>query len=197
MPSPLFPPELFVLVGVNVFVALSLLTSLLDGPFPQAVPYFFQIAALAGFGQIWVNYAFLFFFVEARFYSSILYLAVALIATVAVNLHIAINRNRLGAALAFLGSITIPTGFISFFSVSAYVNGLAVWIPPLPIVPLESIYIVLITCAVILGLSIFVYVEPGMLRKTFRMDRRLHFTSMPNHAVDPPEDDKNEKGKRR
>lgn len=59
MPSPLFPPELFMLVGINVFVALSLLTSLFDGPFPLAVPYVFQIVALAGFGQIWVNYAFL------------------------------------------------------------------------------------------------------------------------------------------
>jgi len=48
-------------MGVNVFVALSLLTSIFDGPFPAAVPYVFHMAALAGFGQIWVNYAFLFF----------------------------------------------------------------------------------------------------------------------------------------
>lgn len=62
MSFPLFPPELFILVGVNVFVALSLLTSIFDGLFLMRVPYVFQIAALAGFGQIWVNYAFLFFF---------------------------------------------------------------------------------------------------------------------------------------
>ncbi|MDI6904021.1 MAG: hypothetical protein QMD13_00795 [Candidatus Bathyarchaeia archaeon] len=174
---------------------MSLLTSLFDGPFPRAVPYFFQIAALAGFGQIWVNYAFL-FFVEARFYSSILYLAAALIAIVAVNLHIAINRNRLGVALAFLGSITIPTGFISFFSVSAYVNGLAVWIPPLPIVPLESIYIVLITYAVILGFSIVVSVEPGMLKKMFGAHRKRWFVpSLLNYATNPTDDPKeNKKG---
>mgnify|MGYP007100543708 CR=1 FL=1 len=61
MPSPLFPPELFILIGVNVFVAISLLTSIFDGPFPTTLPYVFQIAALAGFGQIWANYAFLFF----------------------------------------------------------------------------------------------------------------------------------------
>jgi len=57
----LFPPELFILVGVNVFVALSLLASIFDGLFPTAVPYVFQVAAFAGFGQIWVNYTFLFF----------------------------------------------------------------------------------------------------------------------------------------
>jgi len=66
MALPLFPPELFILIAVNVFVALSLLTSLFDKPFPMAVPYVYQIAALAGFGQIWVNYALLFFFLLRR-----------------------------------------------------------------------------------------------------------------------------------
>jgi hypothetical protein len=73
-------------------------TSIFDWPFPVAVPYIFLFAALAGFGQIWVNYAFLFSFVEARFWCSLLYLALASIAVIAVNLHIAVKKGLFSAA---------------------------------------------------------------------------------------------------
>jgi hypothetical protein len=166
-PSPLFPAELFILVGINVFVALSLLTSLFDGPFPKAVPYVYEIAALAGFGQIWVSYAFLFFFVEARFWCSLLYLVVALINIVAVNLYIAINKRLLNIAGVFLGVATIPTIFTFFLSISAYVNGTAISMPPLPIVPIESLYLVIVACVVILGFSVIASFRPETLRKAF------------------------------
>jgi hypothetical protein len=195
-PSPLFPAELFILVGINVFVALSLLTSLFDGPFPKAVPYFYQIAALAGFGQIWVSYAFLFFLVESRFWCSLLYLVVALINVVAFNLYIAINKRLLNVAGVFLGVATIPTIFTSFLSVSAYVNGSAIAIPPLPIVPAESLYMVLITCIFILGLSVLTYFEPHTLRKTFgRHQKRVFVPSLLDYVASPMDDpEENEKG---
>ena len=53
MASSMLPPELLMLIGVNVFVALSLVTSIFDHHFPVRIPYVFQIAALAGFGLIW------------------------------------------------------------------------------------------------------------------------------------------------
>lgn len=176
------------MVGVNVFVALSLLTSIFDGPFPMCVPYVFQIAALAGFGQIWVNYAFLFFFVEGRFWCSMLYLAVAVIGVIAVNLYIAINKKLLSAAGAFLGAVTIPTIFMSFLSVSVYVNGLAIWMPPFPIVPAEAIYMVLALCIVIFGLSVVVSLEPGRLGKMFRIGRKRQHASVLNPPLNPTDD---------
>lgn len=124
-----------------------------------------------------------------------LYLAVALISVIIINLYIAINKKMLIASGVFLGAFTIPIGSLSFFFVSAYVNGMAIPMPWFPIVPLESLYIVLVACTVITGLSIVVYVEPGMLGKTFRIGWRRHVPSMPNTVVEPPGDDKNEKGK--
>lgn len=199
MLSPLFPAELFVLIGINAFVALSILTSLFDRLFPRALPYFFLIATLAGFGQIWMGYAFFFSFVEMRFWCSTFYLVVALINIIAVNLYIAINKRSLSIAAAFLGAVTIPAIFISFLSVSAYVNGLTFPMLPLPIVPVESLYIVLFTCVVILGFSIVVSVEPGMLRKMFGAHRKRWFVpSLLNYATNPtddPKENKKERGK--
>jgi hypothetical protein len=172
MSSPLLPPELFILVGINVFVALSLLTSLFDDPFPLAVPYVYQIAGLAGYGQIWVNSALLFSSVEARFWDSVLYLTVAVANTIAVNVYITFNKRLLSAAGVFLGAVTIPTMVISLVSVSSYVNGMAISIPAFPIVPVQSLYIVLAVCVVILGLSAAASLEPGMLGKAFGMHRK-------------------------
>ena len=123
-----------------------------------------------------------------------LYLGVALINIITVNVYIAINKKLLSAAGAFLGAVTIPAIFISFLSVSAYVNGLTFPMPPLPIVPAESLYIVLVTCVVILGSSIVVSVEPGMLRKMFGAHRKRWFVlSMLNHTTNPTDDPKENK----
>ncbi|MEM2994536.1 MAG: hypothetical protein QXI91_00755 [Candidatus Bathyarchaeia archaeon] len=168
----MFPPELLILVGVNIFVFLSLLTSIFDEQFPKAVPYVFHIGALAGFGQIWVNYALLLSSVEARFWCSIFYLAVAQVVILLLNLHILIKRKMLNAAGVFLGSVTIPALFISFFLVSAYINKLEVWMPPFPIVPVEAIYIVLLTCIFILGISTITYFEPSTLKNKLRINRK-------------------------
>ncbi|MEM3829015.1 MAG: hypothetical protein QXP36_07375 [Conexivisphaerales archaeon] len=189
----MFPPELFILVGVNVFVALSLLTSIFDGLFPAAVPYVFQIAALAGFGQIWMNYAFLFYFVESRFWCSALYLFVAVISVIAVNLHIAIRKRLLSAAVGFFGAFTIPIIFLSYFFVSSCVNGLVVSIPPLPIVPVGSLYVVLSACMVILGLSVVIYLEPSTLKRLFKSVQKHQHGSL-NPASSPTDDPEENEG---
>jgi hypothetical protein len=192
MPSSLFPAELFILVGINIFVALSLLTSLFDDPFPLAVPYVFQVAALAGFGQIWVNYAFLFSFVETRFWCSMLYLTVAVANTIAVNVYIAFNKRLLSAAGIFLGAFTIPTIFVSFVSVSSYVNGIAIPVPAFPIVPVQSLYFILALCVVILGFSVAASLEPGMLGKAFGIHRKHQLVSgLFDYALNPREAQKN------
>jgi hypothetical protein len=189
MPPPLFPPELFAFIGMNVFVALSLLTSLFEEPFPTAVPYSYQIAALVGFGQIWVNYAFLSSFTETRFACSLLYLTVAVANTIAVNFYIFVKAKFLSYAGVFLGAVTIPTTFVSFLSVSSYVNGIAIPMLPLPMVPIESVYIVLIFCIAILGFSTVASLEPTLLRKMFGEHRkRQPIPRLLNNAVAPTDD---------
>jgi len=188
MPSPLFPSELFIMVGINVFVALSLLTSLFDEPFPKVVPYVYQLAALAGFGQFWVNYVFFSSFVEARFWCSMFYLTVAVGNVIAANIYIAINKKSFAQTTAFLGAVTIPMIFISFLSVSSYVNGIVIPMLPLPIVPVESLYIVFIVCVILLGFSMVASMEPERLRKMFWMHRKRQLdSSLSDYVVTPIE----------
>lgn len=161
----MFPPELFILVGVNIFVALSLLSSIFDEAFPKATPYILQIAAITGFIQVWANFTLLYSFMETRFWCGMLYLFVVVTSVVAVNLYIAINKRLVNVASVLLGAFTIPTIFMSFLLVSAYLNGLPVWIPPFPTVPFETIYVVITACIVILGISTLDYFKPDPLEK--------------------------------
>ncbi len=116
-------------------------------------------------------------------------------AAVAVNVYIVIVKRRISVAGAFLGALTIPTFFSSFLLVSAYLNGLAVWVPPFPIVPFEATYMVFALCILIFGLSIFVYFEPGRIKMTFRMRWQHQHTSTLNPDLNPTDDPKEgEKG---
>lgn len=195
---PLFPSELFILMGINVFVALSLLTSIFDGPFPEAAPYIFQIAALSGFGQIWINYTFFFSFIEARFWSSALYLTVTVATVIAVNLYIVIKKRLLSIAGIFLGVFTLPTNFASYFFVSSYVNGHVIPIPLLPVVPVETLYIVLSACIIVLGLSILVYYESSAFERMLKARQKQQHASKSFHvSVNPSNEIKEHKKERR
>ncbi len=170
-----FPPELLLFMGIDLFVALSLLAALVEKAFPAVLPYLYHVAALAGFGQIWLNYAFLLPFVEARFWGCLLYLFAALLNIGGVNFYIAFRREMISVAGMFLSLFTIPSFLISLFFVSAFVNGAPIPLPWLPLVPLESLYAVLAICMVTLGLSIVAYIEPSILKKraTKRIDVAL------------------------
>lgn len=160
-----FPPELLLFIGVDIFVGLSLLASLIEKLFPATLPYVYHVAALAGFGQIWINYAFLLPYAEARFWSSMLYLSAALLSIGCINFYIAIQKKTLSVAGMFLSVFTLPIFSISVFFISAYANGVSVPMPWLPMIPIESLYVILIACIILLGFSVTVYLEPDLFKK--------------------------------
>ncbi|MEM3728330.1 MAG: hypothetical protein QXF75_03905 [Candidatus Bathyarchaeia archaeon] len=178
---------------------MSLLSSIFDETFPKATPYLLQIAAITGFIQIWVNFTLLYSFMETRFWCSMLYLFVVVTSVVAVNLYIAINKRLVNVAGVLLGSFTIPTIFMSFLLVSAYLNGLPVWIPPFPTVPFETMYIVITACIVILGISALVYFKPDLLEKLLHERQgQQHSSRLPKPSISPMDDvSRKEKGKER
>jgi len=114
-------PEFFTLLSIDLFVLLSLLTCLMEDKFPKAVPYIYQIAALAGFGHILVSKEFLYIFdVYMRFWYSVLYLAIALANVVAINIYFVFSKKQWLLAKAWSACVTFPTVVISAFFVYNY-----------------------------------------------------------------------------
>jgi hypothetical protein len=161
MPSPL-QPEFFALLGIDLFLAISLLTCLLDRHFPWQLPYIYQLAALAGFGQLLVSKEFFVFFGEyMRFWYSLLYLIVALANIIAVNAYLGIMKKLLNYAKVFMFTVTFPALTLAAFFLSNYAE---VAVHPLVMTPQmswEATFIGIVAFdTIVVGFGTYVFFKP-------------------------------------
>jgi len=161
MPSPL-QPEFFALLGIDLFLAISLLTCLLDRHFPWQLPYIYQLAALAGFGQLLVSKEFLTFFGEyMRFWYSLLYLIVALANIIAVNAYLGIMKKLLNYAKVFMFTVTFPALSLAAFFLSNYAE---IAVHPLVMTPQmswEATFIGIVAFdSLVVGMGTYVFFKP-------------------------------------
>jgi hypothetical protein len=161
MPSPL-QPEFFALLGIDLFLAVSLLTCLLDRHFPWALPYVYQVAALAGFGQLLVSRTFIDLFGEyMRFWYSLLYLVVALANIVAVNVYLGVMKKLLNYAKVFLFTVTFPALSIAAFFLSNYAEIAAHPLIMAPQMSWETTFIGIVAFdTVVVGVGTYVFFKP-------------------------------------
>ena len=116
MAAPL-QPEFFLLLGIDLFLAMSLLSCLLDKHFPWHLPYLYQVASLAGFGQLIVAKEFMAVFGDyTRFWFSLLYVAIALANIAAINVYLGVIKKMLNYAKVFMLAVSFPSfAVVSFF----------------------------------------------------------------------------------
>lgn len=142
---------------------LSLLTCLLEDRFPKSVPYVYQIAAVMGFGHLAVSRMFLSVFSEyMRFWYNIFYLATALANIVAVNLYLALSKNRWMLAKIWTSAVTFPTVFISIVFVYnyTYIQGAAF--------PMLMLNLIIVLIVIMLGITASLLLSPKLLGKEQR-----------------------------
>ena len=161
MPSPL-QPEFFALLGIDLFLAVSLLTCLLDRHFPWQLPYLYQLAALAGFGQLLVSKEFMASFdVYMRFWYSLLYLVVALANIVAVNAYLGVIKKLVNYAKVFMFTVTFPALTLAALFLSSYAD---IAMHPLILVPQpswEATFIGIVAFdTLVVGTGIYVFFKP-------------------------------------
>jgi hypothetical protein len=114
-------PEVFTLVGINLFLVLSLVTCLLGNHFPKVVPYIYQVVALFGLGLLVVSKTYLAQVeVSARFWCSFVYLIGALTNIFAANFYVAAAKKLWTAAKAWAGAFTFPSIAVAVFFVFQY-----------------------------------------------------------------------------
>jgi len=113
-------PEFFLFLGVDFFVALALITCVMDH-FRRTVPYLYEAAAIFGYVNLLMSREFMSDFGEyMRFSYCFLYLALALANITGVNVYLLISKKSWGKAKVFACCITFPTLLISTFFFSIY-----------------------------------------------------------------------------
>jgi branched-subunit amino acid transport protein len=112
-------PEFFVLLGVNIFLASSIVSALLDRHLPSILQYLFQGAAGAGLGELLLGQG---LNGPTRVWAGIVYLAFALSSLVGVNIRLAIVRRRMNIASIFSQMLTVPVVMISALLLSSFLE---------------------------------------------------------------------------
>ena len=161
MPPPL-QPEFFALLGLDLFLAISLLTCLLDRHFPWQLPYLYQLAALAGFGQLLVSREFIVVFGEyMRFWYSLIYLIVALANIVAVNAYLGIIKKLMNYAKVIMFTVTFPAMTLAAFFIANYAE---IAVHPLvmaPQVSWEATFIGIVAFdTFVVGVGTYIFFKP-------------------------------------
>ena len=159
---PSLQPEFFILLGVDLFLAISLLACLLDRHFPWQLPYLYQVAALTGFGQLVVSREFMQLFDEyMRFWYSVIYLVVALANIVAINVYLGYLKKLLTYAKIVMFTVTVPALSITAFFLSNYAE---LALHPLLITPpmsWEGTFIGIVAFdTFVVGLGTYVFFKP-------------------------------------
>jgi hypothetical protein len=161
MASPL-QPEFFALLGIDLFLAISLLTCLLDKHFPWQLPYVYQLAALAGFGQLLVSKEFMASFGDyMRFWYSLLYMVVALANIIAVNVYLGIMKKLLNYAKVFMFTVTFPALSLAAFFLSNYAEVAPHPIVMVPQISWEATFVGIVAFdALVIGVGTYVFFKP-------------------------------------
>ena len=98
------------LLGIVIFLGMSLLSALLDDSLPSRLQYLFQIAAMVGLGELLTSQGFVNL---TRFWVGVVYLASALSSVVGLNVYLWVPRRRMDMASTFSETVTVPILMIS------------------------------------------------------------------------------------
>ena len=140
-------PEFFVFLGIVIFLAMSLLSALLDDDVPSRLQYFFQIAAIVGLGELLMSQRFI---TVTRTWVGIAYLASALSSVVGLNVYLWVRRRKMDMASTFSETVTVPILMISAVFIYSFIgDGGEVSFSPAAIVTLAVL--VLVTSLSIFG----------------------------------------------
>jgi len=159
---PSMQPEFFLLLGIDIFLAMSLLTALFDKHFPTKIPYIYQLAALAGYGNLIVSKAFLTTFEPyIRFWYSFTYLGISVANTMMLAIYLGYMKKAWAAAKFFTFTIALPIAAITGVFVSSYVSIAQHPLLITPTLPPEMLFLTIITFdTAVVGVGIYLFVKP-------------------------------------
>jgi hypothetical protein len=152
-------PEFFTVLGVFAFLAISLITALLDEDFSPKLAYIFQGTAFLGLGLMIMSGSILNPDPTdpTRFWTSVVYLEAAVSAVFGVNIYLALVRRRIALASILSATVAVPTFVVSAIFVSSFL-GTAGEVGPSPVTVVG-----LALSAEVVSLSVF-----GFLREAYK-----------------------------
>jgi hypothetical protein len=155
-------PEFFMLLGIDFFLATSLLICIFDKYFPDKLAYLYQLVALAGFGQLLVTRGFMSSFADyMRFWYSFIYLTISVLNIAILNAYLLFYKKAKTIAKLFSVIATAPTLVLSVMFLNNYAIEASHPIIALPQTPLSLMFIsVFAFDTLVVSIGIYALIKP-------------------------------------
>jgi len=155
-----FPPQFFILLGVDIFLGGSLATVIFDQEFPMWLPYSLDVCALAGFLQLYLGPNYLVGYpVNIQFYYSAAYASIAIMSLVVANLYLLLVKHERIISGVFAIMATVPSVLAMVYFVSAFVNDYVTPLPLFPLMPPDVIWGAFVAVVVILVIAMVISIR--------------------------------------
>jgi len=170
--TPTFPPEFFILLGIDIFLGGSVIVIVFDEHFPVGLPYLLDFGALVGFIQLVLGPQYLTGYpAEMQFYYSAAFVVTAIMAILGSNLYVAFVRGRPRIGCAFAITATLPASLSTAFFMADYVNGVSASLPMLPLLPWPMIWGIFVAASAM--------IMAAMVAVTRKKGRRISEIQLP------------------
>lgn len=157
MTQPFFPPQFFILLGIDIFLGGSIVTVTFDDHFPTGLPYVMDIGAAVGFLQLVMIPQYLTGFPTVmEFYYSSAYAVIAVLAVLGSNLYLLFVRRKTMLAGVFAIAATLPSILVVAYFISAYTSSVTVSLPILPFLGWTAVWGAFVGASAILVIAMVI-----------------------------------------
>ena len=154
-----FPPQFFLLLGIDFFLGASVVTIMFDEHFPDGLPYILDLGAIVGFTELVLGPGYLNGFLsDLQFYYSAGFATIASLSILGANLYLVFRKERYLLSGVFAIAATIPSFLAMLYFESSYVNGIQVGLPLIPVVSWSVVYVMFFVAAAILVIAMILTV---------------------------------------
>lgn len=154
-----FAAQFFLLVGIDIFLGGSIIAVMLEDHFPKSLPYILDIGSFVGFAQLLIGPQYLSSFSSTlQFYYCFGFLSVAVLSIAGLNLYLFLLKGNLVVSAVVAMVATTPSILSAIFFQSAYVNGISLSLPLIPVLSMSAIYVLFSASAIILLTTILLAV---------------------------------------
>jgi hypothetical protein len=163
MISP-FPPQFFILLGIDIFLGGSILVVVFDKDFPAGLPYILDFGSLIGFAELLLVPGYLQSYpIEMQFYYSVAMSILAVLSIFGCSLYALLRHRPLVAGTITIAG-TIPAILGLAYFASAWLNGENVPLPAFPVLPWPVVWAVFLVGSAILLVAMVTIIRTS--RKT-------------------------------
>jgi hypothetical protein len=143
-------PQLFLVIGIYLFLAGSIVTVLFSEHFPRFLPYVLILGSFFGFAILWFGRYVWSGTSDIQFYYCIGFAITAFMSLLLTNAYLLLVKKKRLLSVVFATVITVPGCFVLLFFLFAYSNAILLNLPLAPALPSTLIYLLVFVSLTIL-----------------------------------------------